>query len=102
MSFLLSLGLTLLLEGAVALTWAIRGKDILLFALANILTNPPALLLHLLFPGWGMVMAVELGAILVEGSLYKELGRAIRRPWSFALFANAVSFTAGLWLDAIL
>ncbi len=46
----LSLGLTLLLEGTFVLVWGVRGRDLLLVLLANVLTNPAVVLLHKLFP----------------------------------------------------
>ena len=102
MSFVISLALTLLLEGTLALLWGFRKRDLLLFVLANTLTNPPALLLHSLFPGWAVVLAVELAAVAVEGTLFARLGERIKKPWMFALFANAYSFSVGLIADKML
>ena len=102
MSFVISLVLTLLLEGTLALLWGFRRRDLLLFALANILTNPLALLLHLLFRGWAVVVAVELAAIITEGLLFARLGEGIKRPWLFSMFANAFSFSLGLVIDIII
>lgn len=102
MSFAISLTLTLLLEGTLALFWGFRRRDLLLFILANVLTNPPALLLHLLFRGWAVVAAVELTAIMIEGLLFARLGERIKRPWLFSLSANAFSFSLGLVIDKII
>ena len=102
MSFAISLTLTLLLEGTLALLWGFRRRDLLLFILANVLTNPPALLLHLLFRGWAVVAAVELTAIMIEGLLFARLGERIKRPWLFSLSANAFSFSLGLVIDKII
>lgn len=97
--FLLPLSLTLLLEGAVALVWKLRKRDWLLFALANVLTNPAVVLLHAMFPGPAVTAALELSAVAVEGFCYRRLGHAIRRPWLFSLCANAFSFCLGLAAD---
>ena len=102
MSFVVSLALTLLLEGTLALLWGFRRRDLLLFTLANVLTNPLALLLHLLFRGWVVVAAVELAAIVTEGLLFERLGEGIRGPWLFSVFANAFSFSLGLVIDKII
>lgn len=102
MSFLVSLTLTLLLEGGLALLWGFRRRDLLLFVLANVLTNPPALLLHLLFRGWMVIAAVETAAVVVEGFLFTRFGEGIKRPWLFSLLANAFSFSFGLVIDKIL
>lgn len=97
--FAVSLGLTLILEGAVALAWGIRGRDLLLFALANVLTNPPAVLIHKLFPCWGVTAVLEIGVVGVEGLCYARLGGFVRKPWIFSLTANAFSFCVGLLID---
>ena len=99
MDFALSLGLTLILEGAVALIWGFRRKDLQLFVLVNVLTNPPAVLLHALFPGWVVTAALELGVIAAEAFCYSRLGSNIRIPWLFSLIANIFSFFEGLGID---
>lgn len=102
MSFAVSLMLTLLLEGALALLWGFRRRDLLLFTLANVLTNPPALLLHMLFRGWAVVAGLELAAIVTEGLLFARLGERIKKPWLFSVSANAFSFSFGLVIDKII
>ncbi len=97
--FVLPLALTISLEGAVALVWGLRRRNLLLLVLVNVLTNPAAVLLHALFPGGAVTAALELGAVAAEGACYKRLGRAVRRPWLFSLSANAFSFCLGLVLD---
>ncbi len=101
-NFLVSLGLTLLLEGIVVLAWGLRRRDLALFALVNVLTNPPAVLLHALFPGWGVTLAIEAAAVAVEGFCYARLGDAVQRPWLLALIANGFSFSMGLWINTFL
>lgn len=102
MSFVVSLTLTVLLEGILALFWGFRRRDLLLFVLANVLTNPPAMLLHILFRGWAVVVALELAVVVVEGLLFERLGERIKKPWLFSLLANAFSFSLGLIIDKIL
>lgn len=97
--FLLPLALTLAFEGVVAFIWGLRRWNLLLFLLVNVLTNPAAVLLHALFPGWAVTAALELGVIAVEGLCYDRLGYAVRRPWLFSLCANAFSFCLGLVVD---
>lgn len=99
--FLIPLGLTLVLEGAVALIWGFRRRNLLLFVLVNVLTNPVVVLLHALFPGWGVTAALELGAVAVEGLCFARLGDGVRRPWLFSLTANAFSFFTGLGIDRL-
>lgn len=97
--FVLPLALTLVLEGIIALIWGLRRRELLLFTLVNVLTNPAAVLLHALFPGWAVTAALEAGVVLAEGALYRRLGDTIRRPWLFSLCANAFSFCMGLAAD---
>lgn len=99
LDFAVPLALTLVLEGVIALIWGLRRRNLVLFALVNVLTNPAAVLLHALFPGWAATAALEAGVILAEGALYRRLGIGVRRPWLFSLCANAFSFCMGLVAD---
>ncbi len=102
-----SLGLTLLLEGAFALVWGLRGRDLLLCALVNLLTNPPLVFCVLSgrhfgpAPAWLPVPVLEALAVWTEGHFYRKDGQNIRRPLLFSLCANAFSYTLGLAIGAI-
>lgn len=100
--FVLSLVLTLVFEGIIALVWKLRKWDLLLFVLVNVLTNPAAMLFHALFPGWGVTAVLEVCVVLVEGALYRRLGCGVRRPWFFSLCANGFSFCMGLAVDLVI
>ncbi|MCI8538225.1 MAG: hypothetical protein HFF18_06120 [Oscillospiraceae bacterium] len=98
-----SLILTLLLELGLALLWGVKGEDLTTVALANVLTNPVVVLCHHV-TGWyapgfrtAVTLALELGAVLVEGLVYGRRSRIVR-PLAFSLWANAVSFLTGLLL----
>ncbi len=99
--FLFSLILTLLLEGVVALVWKLRRRDLLLFVLVNLLTNPAAVLFHALFPGWAATALLELGVAAVEGFCFSRLSGTVKRPWLFSLTANAFSFFLGLFIGGL-
>ncbi len=108
-TFGLSLGLTLVLEGVLALLWRVRGRDLGLFVLVNLLTNPAVVYLHLLFstlffgvPVLTWQLPLECAVVAVEGGLYARLGHAVRRPRLFALLANGVSYSAGLILGFLI
>ena len=45
-----------------------RGQDLLLCALANVLTNPAVVLLNLIFPAAWLLLLLECAAVGVEGS----------------------------------
>lgn len=102
-----SLGLTLLTEGVFALLWGLRGRDLLLCALVNLLTNPPLVFCVLCWrrygpgPGWLPVPLLEALAVWLEGHFYARDGERIRRPWLLSLFANAFSYVSGLLLSAL-
>ncbi len=99
MSFVISLALTLVLELPIALLWGLRGRELLLCALANLLTNPAAVLLCLLFPFPWVTALAETGAVLIEGWYYRRYG--IGRPWLLSLCANGCSFGAGVLLQLL-
>ena len=98
-----SLALTLALELVFALFWRVQKEDLLLVALANVLTNPVVVLCHaaarfyipVILPF--LTAVLELGAFSVEGYLFAARGR-IRRPWLFSLCANLFSFLCGVLL----
>ena len=100
--FVWSLGLTLCFELAFALLWGVRGRDLLLIALANGVTNPAVVLLHTLFPSPVVTATLELSAVLVEGLLYRQFAPSLRRPMFFSLLANALSFSLGLLVNLFL
>lgn len=93
--------LTLLLEGAVALLWGLRGRNLALCGLLNVLTNPVVVLLHALVSHPAATALLELSAAAVEGAGYARLGEGIRRPWLLSLAANGFSFFTGLLLNRI-
>ena len=103
-----SLGLTLLFEGVFALLWGLRGRDLLLCALVNLLTNPPLVFCVLCWrhfgpaPAWLPVPILEALAVWAEGHFYKKDGENIRRPWLFSLCANAFSYTMGIVISALI
>lgn len=98
MHYLISLGLTLVLEGGFALALRVRGRDLLLLALVNVLTNPLVVLANSL---WGVILLPELLAVAVEAGLYGWCRGRIRHPVLFALGANVFSYTTGVVLQTL-
>ena len=92
--FMLSLGLTLLLELPIAYLWGLRGRQLLTVAAANVMTNPLAVALHLI--GIPQI-PIELGVVLAEGFAYSL--HFEKRPWLLALVSNALSWGIGLLLN---
>lgn len=100
--FLFCLALTLAIELPLALLWGLRGQDLILCALANLLTNPAVVLLNLIFPVPWFLLLLECAAVGIEGLVYLLCARHIRTPFLFSLWANVCSFGLGLVIGGIL
>lgn len=110
--FLVSLGLTLIIETVVALFWKIRMPGMIVVWLVNTLTNPPAVLLVWLlvrlFPGVSSVviqLPVECIVVLVEAWIYRGFAKkekwTIRHPVWLSVAANAISWSIGLMIQIV-
>ncbi len=104
--FVISLLLTLMLEFAASLIFRVRGRDLLLFLLVNIFTNPVAVYLDMLcrdlYPSVSIFVwqvPIELCVVAAEGLIYFKLSKNIRLPWVFAVVANVFSYGVGLVLN---
>lgn len=96
MRFAISLLLTLLLELIVACAFRMKGKDLLLVVLVNVLTNPAAVLLSILSGNQKAVqLFIEAVVILTEGWYYKKFGSKIKRGYVFSFAANSISYGLG-------
>ena len=102
-----SLLLTEALELLFALCAGVRtARGLLLVALANLMTNPPAALGYLLTAAAAPALCppafalVEAAAVLAEGWCYRGERLAVRRPFLFSLGANVFSVCAGALLRA--
>ena len=103
-----SLALSLVREGLFALLWGLRGRrELTVVALVNVLTNPPVVFLHhtaVGLLGWNaaVVTAVlETAAVLVEWRCYRLCSQQLRRPFLFALLANALSYGTGCVINLL-
>ena len=94
--FALSLGLTLLIELPVAYLWGLRKRALLTVFMANLMTNPLAVALHL--TGIPQI-PIEIGVVIAEGAAYSL--HVDRRPWLLALVSNGLSWGIGLLLNHI-
>lgn len=91
--FALSLGLTLLIELPVAAIFGLRGRELGIIILANLMTNPLAVALHLAgIPQ----LPIELGVVIAEGFTYSL--HFDRRSWLLAIVSNSLSWGLGLLL----
>ncbi len=108
-TLLISLVLTLLLEWIAALIFKLKGRDIGLFLLVNLLTNPAAVFLNIMlcaiFPyisALAWQIPIELAVIAAEGIIYVKLSRSLHQPWLFAVCANVFSYTFGMIINLII
>ena len=100
-----SLALTLAIELPLAgLLGLRRGKDFVLVALVNILTNP---LLGLIldgiwlglgiWPKWYIILPLEVAVVLTEGLLYRgRLEHETINPMILSALLNGISYLGGL------
>ena len=112
-SLVISLVLTEVLEiPFCTLVWRFRGRDIIVCALANVVTNPPVVLANILikqrlFSSGGLkymplvVIGLELTAVTVEWLIYRRCTDK-KHPFYISLTANAFSYFAGLALSMII
>ena len=107
LKLVLALLLTEAIEVPVAVLFGMRGKDLLIVLLANVMTNPLVNALLLLgvsvtdLPYVPMLAALEIAAVAAEWFVYRSLTDA-KRPFLISLAANAASFGAGLLITIII
>ncbi len=91
---------TLVLELPFVVFFRARKKDLLLFVLVNILTNPAVVLLsYLTGYNFGIQILLETVAVFVEGWYYKKYAGYIRRAMCCSLCANGFSYLAGILIQ---
>lgn len=99
--FLISLGLTWLIELTIAAFFGLRDKkSMLLVLLVNLLTNPAAVLIcHLGIPE----LPVELAVMAVEAFVYTSFSKdkrwQITHPVILSVSANVIAWFAGILLQ---
>ena len=101
---LISLGLTLALEGLYGLLWGLKGRrNWLLLGLVNVVTNPVAVVLYrLVSRSWVFVAVLECAVVLAEWRAYRAWSKEGRTGFVFALCANCFSFFGGLLLNYLI
>ncbi|MBE6950939.1 MAG: hypothetical protein E7451_06340 [Ruminococcaceae bacterium] len=92
--FSVSLLLTLAIELPIAYLWGLRGRELVTVAVANVMTNPLAVALHL----WGIPqLPIELGVVLAEGAAYSL--HFEKKPVLLAIISNALSWGIGILIQ---
>lgn len=105
----ISLFLTVIFEEMFVILLRLRDKrTLLLIALINLLTNPPAVLSYYLLKQYTnysvlfITIVVEVVVILVEFFYIRSYGRKIKHPFWLALGINIFSYTIGKVINIIL
>lgn len=100
-SLAVSLALTLVLEGVLALLWGVKDRrDWLLLLIVNAVTNPIVVSLHHLLGGRvPLTAALECFAVVAEWLAYRRWGRDTRPAFLFSLCANGFSYFSGVLLN---
>lgn len=101
--------LTLLIESTAALALGYRDRPLLFtLALVNTVTHPVLCALTLvnshynLFPGFTLVVALEVAVVFAEWRLLYSTQRGYRKSlFQLALWANVSSFSAGILLYGV-
>ena len=100
--FGVSLLLTLVLELSWVLLFGARKKDLLLFLLVNIMTNPAVVVLSILTGHHGGIqLFLEVMVVLVEGWYYKIYTEHMRRSMLCSLCANGFSYGVGVMINLL-
>lgn len=92
---LLSLLLTECIELSVAWLWGLRGRDLGLCVLCNLMTNPPVVLFSMLMASPWCTFLLEWTALLTEYWCYRYRGNHVRMPFLLSFSANCISYTIG-------
>lgn len=103
----LSLALTEIIEIPICFLFGFRGRELVIALLANVVTNPPVVfLIYVLsvatpLPKWSFTLALELAAFIVEAIVYRK-ATDTKLPLLVSFTANAVSYSAGLLITALI
>ncbi len=104
----ISLILTVALELSAAAVLGIRGRDLLLTVIVNILTNPAVNAAYYILLGTTvlyppMIKAVlEISAVAAEWLIYRKYGENIKRPLLLSIGLNGFSFFSGMLINKLI
>ncbi len=100
--FGVSFFLTLVLEVPWVLLFGARKKDLLLFLMVNIMTNPAVVVLSVLtgYHG-GIQLFLEVMVVLTEGWYYKKYTEYMRKSMLCSLCANGFSYGMGVLINLL-
>lgn len=98
-----SLILTEIFEILYAFIYGLRQRgEFFLLILINVITNPCAVILAYL-GGNSLVITllIEILVVIIEGGLYSLYSETVKKPYTFALCINALSYFTGVIINFI-
>ncbi len=101
----LSLILTLAIELVYALGWKVRGRDLWIIVLMNVITNPLVVLWNGFTIQEGYLISTllpELAAVAAEAFFLKRFGKDISYPILLAVCINTFSYVLGCIINYFL
>lgn len=104
----ISLLLTIILELLAAVVLGLRGRDLLLTIIVNILTNPIVTAAFYILSGTTELPEpliktfLEIWAIVTEWLIYRKFGESIKRPLLLSVGLNGFSFFSGMLINYLI
>ena len=104
----ISLALTIVLELSAAAVVGLRGRDLLLTIIVNMLTNPIVTAAFYILSGTTelseqLIKAfLEIWAIVTEWLIYRKYGVNIKRPLLLSVGLNGFSFFSGMLINYLI
>ncbi|MBP0965395.1 MAG: hypothetical protein J5999_08915 [Oscillospiraceae bacterium] len=104
----ISLALTMILELLAAAVVGLRGRDLLLTVIVNLLTNPIVTAFFYILSGTtelpvALIKAfLEISAIVAEWLIYRKYGVKIKRPLLLSVGLNGFSFFSGMLINHLI
>lgn len=104
----LSLLLTIVLELLAATVMGLRGRDLLLTIILNILTNPIVTASFYILSGLTQFseplikLFLEISAVMAEWLIYRKYGENIKRPLLLSVGLNGFSFFSGMLINYLI
>lgn len=104
----ISLLMTIALELSAAAVVGLRGRDLLLTVILNLLTNPIVTAVFYIL-SWTTELPVplikaflEISAIITEWLIYRKYGENIKRPLLLSVGLNGFSFFSGVLINYLI
>lgn len=108
LSMVISLLLTIVLELSAAAVFGLRGRNLLLTMIVNLLTNPIVTASFYILSGLTQFseplikLFLEISAVMAEWLIYRKFGENIKRPLLLSVGLNVFSFFSGMLINYLI